>query len=136
MASLPLISLCQVGSIEGTVKDATTGELLINAVVQLTPGQIGTVTDFDGNFQFSNIKIGEYQIKISYLAYQDTIIKKINVSNNITLQIPVWLSNNKISLNEISITATAKRDGLTALMQLQKNNQGIGEGISGDAIKK
>ena len=53
MASLPLISLCQVGSIEGTVKDATTGELLINAVVQLTPGQIGTVTDFDGNFQFS-----------------------------------------------------------------------------------
>ncbi|MBK9379026.1 MAG: TonB-dependent receptor [Saprospiraceae bacterium] len=136
LASLPLISLCQVGSIEGTVKDATTGELLINAVVQLTPGQIGTVTDFDGNFQFSNIKIGEYQIKISYLAYQDTIIKKINVSNNITLQIPVWLSNNKISLNEISITATAKRDGLTALMQLQKNNQGIGEGISGDAIKK
>ena len=106
------LSLCCVGAfaqktITGTVKDAT-GEPLIGVTIQTAKGG-GTVTDIDGNFSLSNLKVGE-KLTISYVGCKTKIV---TVSNNPTLNI-VLESSDK-SLDEVVVIGygTMKRRDLT-----------------------
>ncbi|MEE2931107.1 MAG: carboxypeptidase-like regulatory domain-containing protein [Bacteroidota bacterium] len=56
--------------IRGTVKDASTGELLIGATVVYGKGQ-GVSTDLDGNFSFL-IQPGTRNLTVSYVGYKAT----------------------------------------------------------------
>lgn len=106
------LSLCCVGAfaqktITGTVKDAT-GEPLIGVTIQTAKGG-GTVTDYDGNFSLSNLKVGE-KLTISYVGCKTKIV---TVSNNPTMNI-VLESSDK-SLDEVVVIGygTMKRRDLT-----------------------
>ena len=99
------LSLCCVGAfaqktITGTVKDAT-GEPLIGVTIQTAKGG-GTVTDYDGNFSLSNLKVGE-KLTISYVGCKTKIV---TVSNNPTLNI-VLESSDK-SLDEVVVIGDRK----------------------------
>lgn len=59
-------------SLEGKVTDATTGEPLIiaNVIIFKNGNMInGTQTDLDGNYVFSNMDPGTYDIEVSYTGY-------------------------------------------------------------------
>jgi len=61
-------SFAQKGTIQGTVKDVSTGETLIGANVLYDKGQ-GTVTDIDGNFSLE-LDYGDYTLKVSYTGFE------------------------------------------------------------------
>ena len=50
----------QAASIQGVVKDKASKAALIGATVQIVGTTNGTITDFDGNFEFSNLPVGTY----------------------------------------------------------------------------
>ena len=52
-------------NVSGTVFDAESGELLPGASIVVSGTNIGTTTDFDGNFSLENIPINN-QIVVSY----------------------------------------------------------------------
>ncbi|WP_332919875.1 carboxypeptidase-like regulatory domain-containing protein [Persicobacter psychrovividus] len=65
----------------GKVVDHRTGEALAGVEVAIHGTSIMTMTDFDGNFSFKNIKYGQYTLEIDYIAYEkDT--EQINLSKN------------------------------------------------------
>jgi len=53
--------------VKGTVKDAATNEVVIGATVMIKNTNIGTITDFDGNFEL-NVAINSI-IAVSYIGY-------------------------------------------------------------------
>ena len=53
---------------QGVVKDAT-GETVIGATIMVKGTTNGTITDFDGNFILSNVKVGDV-IQISFVGFQ------------------------------------------------------------------
>ncbi|MCR9288623.1 carboxypeptidase-like regulatory domain-containing protein [Saprospiraceae bacterium] len=59
-------------TIRGTVKDATSGEPLIGAAIQILDLQttIGTITDVNGIFLLANIPVGQRTLEISYIGYE------------------------------------------------------------------
>ncbi len=63
--------------VSGYVKDAKTEEPLIGATVQLVDTDLGAVTDVDGFFTIENIPAKTYNIKASYVGYENEI--KFNV---------------------------------------------------------
>lgn len=78
---LSIIQLqAQNTTIIGRVTDAATDEPLIAATVQVANTNIGTITDFDGNYSLS-IPRGEYQIQIQFVGYTTQIISTSTVSN-------------------------------------------------------
>ena len=85
-------------SISGIVLDKKSQEALIGANLVLTSNDetsvIGTVTNLDGQFQFQNIKTGEYKLAISYIGYKT---ENLVVSTSFTkMPLSILLSNDMV----------------------------------------
>jgi CarboxypepD_reg-like domain len=56
--------------ISGTVTDEKSGESLVGVEVKLEGTNQKAYTDFDGNFTFTDIKPGKYNIVATYISYK------------------------------------------------------------------
>lgn len=64
-------------NLSGKVVDKINGEALAGVKVQIDGTDQVVYTDFDGNFQFSNIQPGNYSIKVVYLSYETSLLKDV-----------------------------------------------------------
>jgi uncharacterized membrane protein len=75
-------------SLSGQVIDIETGEALVG--VALTIGNETAYTDFEGNYEFTELKSGTYTIETTYIAYNqktETIKLKENKKLDISLTV-------------------------------------------------
>lgn len=73
------------GGIKGTITDkAMNNEPLLMANIQLKGDQVISQTNFHGNFEISDLSVGNYVLVISYLGYE-------------TIEIPVTIEENKVA---------------------------------------
>ncbi|MBK9255241.1 MAG: SusC/RagA family TonB-linked outer membrane protein [Saprospiraceae bacterium] len=106
------ITLCQK-VITGVVKDAATGESLIGAnIITKQDNSIGTITDFDGNFEIK-VPAGTSYLQISYTGYTT-----IEVDVTLNSYIDVSLSAGQI-LDDVIVIGygTVKREDATGSVQ-------------------
>lgn len=80
---LPFVSLAQVNSVSGYLKDASNGESLIGATVYIPELRLGTVSNAYGFYSLT-IPPGSYELHISYIGYQ-TLNTRIEVGKNQTI---------------------------------------------------
>jgi len=66
-------------TLSGTVKDATTGEILVGADVYLKGTSIGGVSDVNGKYEIRSIPAGNYTVQVTYITYED-FTKEIELS--------------------------------------------------------
>ena len=59
----------QTFTLSGYITDASTGETLIGANVQITGTYQGAATDGNGLFRITGVKPGKHVLKISYMGY-------------------------------------------------------------------
>ncbi|AMM50671.1 hypothetical protein TH61_05055 [Rufibacter sp. DG15C] len=87
-ASLPIsASPKTLGTITGTVTDSTTGQPVEFATVALTllnatQSVDGALSDEKGQFTFSKIPAGQYQVTVSYVGYQPHKTNSVQVTEN------------------------------------------------------
>jgi TonB-dependent receptor len=94
------------GRIEGFIKDAQTGEVVLPfATVYLEGTTIGCTSDEKGFYQINSAPSGPARLKVSFIGYQDTIIN-IVIPENKTLVRDVSLLFGT-TLDEVVITAQA-----------------------------
>ncbi len=101
-------SLHGQATIQGTVSDEKTGEVLVSATVRVLDSRIGTKTDMNGKFTLSNIPEGVYRIQASYVGYKP-VIKNIAVQSKETLTLDFKLQTLETFVNEIVVTASKGR---------------------------
>lgn len=102
IALFPL-SLYSQGTVEGTVKDALTGETLIGVNLVYATGK-GTVTDMDGHYSVS-LPTGTYDITASYVGYE-TMTQKVTVTAGRTL---LDFNLKTIMLSEVEVVGDMAR---------------------------
>lgn len=91
-----------LGSIKGSVIDLEIdSEPVIFADIQLKNTDTNTQTNFHGNFEFSNIEVGNYTVVVNFLGYESVEIP-IEVSNDKVSNIKVGLKSKLIPLEAIS----------------------------------
>ncbi len=69
-------------TINGQVQDFTSGEALPGVEVRLKESGKKIFTDFDGNFAFDHITPGTYNIVVSYISYNKSLVEEIEVSRD------------------------------------------------------
>lgn len=91
--SFSLISVAQT-SLAGKITDEETGEPMLFSTVALYKSGVlisGTETDFDGNYSFSNIDPGTYDVEASLVGYQSVRTTDVKVlagrSNKLDIQL-------------------------------------------------
>ncbi len=89
--------------ITGQIIDEQTNEPIIGATLLWSELNVGTATDYDGNFE-TEIPTGEYEVLVQYIGYSD-LLKKVKVYSDGTFDIP--LSKAAIDLEAVVVSAQA-----------------------------
>ncbi len=95
------------GKIVGRVTDMS-GEALPGVNIQVVGEPLGASTDTDGYFMIINIIPGTYSLSASYVGYQTTTVKKVDVSPDLTTQVNFRLQEQVIEMGE-AIVVTAEQ---------------------------
>jgi len=125
------MSFAQKGLVIGQVTDK---ELLSlpGAVLHLSPGNLHTVSDAYGKFEFLNVPEGEYQLVVSYMGYRaDTTA--VNVAADKVALLKLLLSEAPIINTDVVIMGDRLR-GQAKALNSQKNNANISNILSADQV--
>jgi hypothetical protein len=129
---LPLVA--QV-NLTGSTK--TQKEDLIGVTVWLTNKntnkKIGTTSDIDSRYIFSNVPIGNYSIKASFVGYKE-YIRDITIDT--TTNFNIQLKEDTKILQEVMVRQVVKKETATALINTLKTSYIVADGLSIESIKK
>jgi len=126
----------QTGTIRGSVFDDATGESLPGVTIFLEGTTKGTLTDFDGLFSL-NTEPGVYNLRISYISYETTIIRDLQVkAGEVSLLENIRLKEARIELSEVVVTAQAARNSEAAVLTMKQKSASLIDGISSSAFRK
>jgi len=125
----------QTGVIKGTVTDANTKETLIGATVALQGTTNGAITDFDGNFRIEKVSAGSYNLVISYISYDNQIIR-VEVTNGNESAINVELKPASVDIEEVQVVAKRRDNTEVSMLSNLKAGSLIVSGITAQQISK
>lgn len=130
IVSSTFAALAQNGNIRGTVFDDSNGDYLPGVAIQIEGTTAGTTTDLDGKFSI-NVTPGVYNLKVSFISFQTTIISNVDVQpgQNVLLD-NIRLSEASFELSEVTVTASAIRNTEGALMTIKQKSASVIDGIS------
>jgi outer membrane cobalamin receptor len=110
MVAVMLLSVAAIAqtTVKGIVVDGSTNESLPGASVVVPGTTAGTVSGFDGSFQF-NLPDGANKIVVSFVGFLDKEIKVIGAQDLGTIK----LESDAVGLNEVSVMASVAIDRQT-----------------------
>lgn len=133
---LPFIGWAQNGSVQGKILDKQNQEALIGAVITIEGTEIGAATDYEGAYLLENVVPGTYNLKISYLGYEEKLIKDVVVRGGEITTLDIMLGVQEGLLSEVTVVSFRTTNTETAVaMELKKSNS-IASGISSQQIAK
>lgn len=130
-----LTGVAQTGIIKGTVSDANTKETLIGATVALQGTTNGAITDFDGNFRIEKVAKGSYNLVVSYISYDNTIVR-IEVTGSTDPEVNIELKPASVDIEEVQVVAKRRENTEISMLSSLKAGNLIVSGISAQQISK
>ncbi|MGC1380257.1 MAG: TonB-dependent receptor [Candidatus Baltobacteraceae bacterium] len=100
-----------IGSIVGTVIDATTGVAIPDVEVRIVGTTTQTATDAGGHFKFDSVPIGRYVISLRKSNYQPAVSEPIAVGGD-TIKATLAMHRGNGQLHVIAETSTRASDSL------------------------
>lgn len=91
------------GILEGTVRDRRTGEPLPGVNVLLVGMHMGATTDTSGFFLVQNVRAGKYDVRITHVGYQSSLIKGVTVNPDLRTRLKIELEPSDVTLEEIVV---------------------------------
>lgn len=112
-----LTATAQTEKASGTVVSES-GEPIVGAAVMIEGTQIGTITDVDGHFSFTEIPVKASKIKVSYLGMQS---KTVPLSRKMT----ITLTEDNKTLDDVLVVAygTAKKSSYAGSASMVTSKQ-------------
>lgn len=109
---LTLICLAQLQTIKGKVIDESSGLPIpfSNVFLMSTDPVLGTTSDENGDFLIETVPIGRYDIQASFVGYESTIKKDIEVSSSKTVYLVVALKESFKTLKEIVVKPNVDKE--------------------------
>lgn len=101
----PMAALAQHGKISGNVVDQETKEPLIGANVVIVGTTFGAATGLDGSYVILNVAPGLYDVKASYIGYQEVTVRNISVVAGLTQEVGFNLASSLIELQPVVLVA-------------------------------
>ena len=132
-----LITKSQNSTVNGVVTDAGNSRPLTGATIIVQKTNRTVTSDNDGNFKIANLPAGSYTITVSYVGYATKEIAGVEVVTNgpTTLNVSLDLSTGN-KLNEVIVKTEARRENVSALLNVRRNSAVVSDFISADMIRR
>ncbi|MBN2105601.1 TonB-dependent receptor [bacterium] len=96
------------GKIMGVVTDARENVPLPGANVMIQGTSLGAATDVNGQYSIINVPPGIYELRVTMMGYQETIIQEVRVRIGLSSSIDVGLNQTVIETGDV-VTVVAER---------------------------
>lgn len=99
-------------TVKGRVTDRDTKTPLPGAsvVILKTNPQLGTTTDEEGYFKLEKVPVGRYDIRITYLGYEDVTLQQLNVATGKELVLNIEMAERVREIEGITISANSEKE--------------------------
>jgi len=97
--------MAQTGRIKGVALDMQSGEPLIGANIVVVGTNFGATTDVNGNFLITQVPVGIFNLKASYVGYRNVTIEGIRVVSGLTAEANFKLPSSDIVTAEMVIVS-------------------------------
>ena len=131
-----LFVISQTGTINGIVIDKKTKETIIGANVIISGTTIGKSTDLNGFFEITNLKTGKYTLNISFISYNNVVLKDIKVESGKVTNLKIEIEEKSTSIEGVTVTERKKTDTELSVMNTIKQSNLVVSGISSQQIAK
>lgn len=102
--SISLIGFAQNNNtIRGVVFDKASNEKISFATVAIKGTDKGIITDTLGIFKLDNIPVGRYDIEVSFMGYNPSVIREVLISSGKELFLEIPLTEQAMQLDEVVI---------------------------------
>jgi len=128
--------LAQMGSIKGTIKDATTNEPLIGAAVSVEGTTNGAATDINGNYVLSKVPVGKVNLLITYVSYRTKKIEGVVVEEGKATILNTTAEEDVTQLQDIVVVGVREAHTDIAVVNEIKNSLQIVSGVSSEQIQR
>ena len=129
------LSFAQTGKLKGKVTEDSSPIPSVNIFLMGTT--IGTVSDEKGNYNFSSIPVGDYQIRFSSVGFE-TKFFNITIYNGKTIELDVELKQKAIEVDEVKVTGfkyQRQSDTRTSLIDLNPRSAKVLPGAGEDVLR-
>jgi hypothetical protein len=130
------IAIAQTGIIKGVVKESSTGETLPGANVIIEGTTIGSSTDFDGEFIIKGLNPGVYNIKATFISFNEKIIANVEVKSGSETTINIELEDAALTISSVTIEGRKRRDRENVLLLEQRNATLISQNIGAQELSR
>ena len=103
-----LLAAALLGTLEGRILDAESGEALTGALVHLQGTERYAVSDELGIFYFSELPVGEYDLSVDYLGYRHPAPTRVRVQANAATAARVHLERGELTLPAVQVGAAPR----------------------------
>lgn len=107
--STKAVSQNYTGTIEGRIFNSKNNEPVPFANVVIFQTNIGSASNFDGEFKFTGIKPGFVRMQVSAVGFETYVSSELMVSNSRTVNIEIPLVETSIALEEVVVKPSAFR---------------------------
>ncbi len=99
-------------TVRGTVTDKMTQAALVGATIALksTP-MMGATTDAEGSFRIESVPVGRYDVRISYLGYEEVLVSQMLVGSGKEVILQVEMQESVAALSAVEVSAAESRKG-------------------------
>jgi hypothetical protein len=103
--------------IRGSIVDQQSKEPLpgANVVIVGSTPPIGASADANGQFRISNVKSGRYDLKASFIGYEESIISSVVVTTGKEVVLEISLNENVRALKEVEISGYKKHETINGM---------------------
>lgn len=108
MVTISTTGILAQTTLEGKISDAASGEPILFGTVALYKNDVlvtGTETDLDGNYFFSDMDPGNYDLEVSYVGYQTQRLAGISINAGRTNRVDMQLSEGTVMDIDVVIKA-------------------------------
>jgi hypothetical protein len=115
----------QTQVIKGVIRDADSQFTLPGAIVVIMDSDpvIGTVTDEEGRFKLTGIKVGRYNLQVSYIGYEPAVISEVAVLSGKEVVLQISLKESTTALQQVEIKAYSNKDQAVNPMAMISSRQ-------------
>jgi outer membrane receptor protein involved in Fe transport len=124
------------GRVVGRVIDATTGQGITDAGVQIVGTTLGTHSGVDGRFVIANIPAGTVTIQVRRIGFTPKEITGLLLAGGQTLEQNVTLASAAARVAATVVTASAERGTVNEALDQQRTAVGVVNAITAEQISK
>lgn len=108
----PVFAQQPTNSIRGQIIDeaSKTPMPFATVIVMGTEPVIGTTTDVEGYFTLKNLSIGRYDLKVTFIGYEPTIVKELTVSSAKEVYVTISIREQVTTLGELVIKPKVNKE--------------------------